>query len=124
MKVNGIKVARPIAKVIEDEAARNPAFGRRFRAAVAEAAENHARRRRSPPVLDPVDIAREFGKDGLRLADLDIEQLKDIVSHHAMDSCAMRWKTRERVLETVVEVAHSRAHKGDVFRYWTPPERA
>ena len=116
--MKGIAVARPVAKVIEEEAERNPEFGRRIRAALAEAAENYARRRRAPPVLDPVDVARAYGKDALRdrLAELDIERLRDIVSRYALDPRAMRWKARERVIDQIVDMSDRRARKGDAFR--------
>ena len=122
--MKGITLARPVAKVIEDEAERNPEFARRIRAAIAEAAENYARRRRAPPVLDPVDVAKECGKDGLRerLANLEIEQLRDIVSHKGMGIDAMRWKTRERVIDRIVDLSDRRARKGDAFRI--PPTEA
>ena len=125
LSIKGITLVRPVAKVIEDEADRNPEFSRRIQAALAEAREKATRRRRSPPVLDPMDIARSGGKDALRarLAELDIERLKDIVSQYALDSRAMRWKTRERILDTIVEVAHYRARKGEVFLRWKPPAR-
>ena len=123
--MKGIAVARPIARVIEKEAERNPEFGRRIRAAMAEAAENYARRRRAPPVLDPVDVAKAHGKDALRdrLTELDLERLKDIVSRYAMDPRAMRWKARERVIDMIVDMSDRRARKGDAFRI-PPSERA
>lgn len=114
-----IAVARPVAKVIEEEAERNPEFARRLRAALDKAAENYARHRRSPPVLNPVDVARDYGKDALRerLAPLEIEQLRDIISHQGMGSHAMRWKTRDRIIGRIVDMADRRARKGDAFRY-------
>lgn len=119
-----MKSAFPVRKIAE-EAARNPDFARQLRAALAETKGGRPVRRRSPAVLDPMDIVRKKGKAGLRarLAELDIERLKDIVSQYALDSRAMRWKARERILEAIVEVAHYRAHKGEVFLRWKPAER-
>ena len=123
--MKGIVAARGIVKVIEKEAERNPEFGRRIRAAMAEAAENCARRRRAPSVLDPVDVAKAHGKDALRgrLAELDIERLKDIVSQYAMDARAMRWTKRDRVIDLIVDMSDRRARKGDAFRI-PPSEHA
>lgn len=116
--MKGIVAARGIVRVIEEEAARNPDFGHRIRAAVAEAAANYARRRRAAPVLDPVGVAKDQGKDALRdrLAELDLEQLRDIISNQVMGPHAMRWKTRERVIDHIVDLADRRARKGDAFR--------
>lgn len=113
------------ARKVAEEAARNPEFNRKLRAALSETKGERPPRRRAPAVLNPIDIAGSAGRDALRarLEELDIERLKDIVSQYALDSRAMRWKDRERILNAIVEVAHYRAHKGEVFLNWTPPQR-
>ena len=123
--MKGIVAARAVVEVIEEEAKRNPKFARRIQAALAEVAEKRASRRRSPPVLDPIDIAKAEGKDALRerLSRLDLEQLRDIVAREGMGQYAMRWRNRERIIDRIVDLAHSRAHKGEAFLHWTPTER-
>ena len=53
-----------------------------------------------------------------RLADLSIEQLKDIVAEFGMDTGKLvsKWKTADRIIERIVETSRARAQKGDVFR--------
>ena len=76
-------------------------------------------RRRAPAVFDPVAVYQE-GDEVLRerLAPLDLEQLRDIVAEHGMDpgKLVMKWKTRERIIEHIVETAATRAKKGEAFR--------
>jgi len=75
--------------------------------------------RRAAPVLDPAEIYRQEPSQ-LRpaLEDLDVEQLKDIVSHHAMDprKLALKWKTADRLIELIAGVTEQRASKGSAFR--------
>ena len=77
------------------------------------------RNRRAPPVLDPLQLYLD-GEDRLRegLAGLSIEQLKDIVAEHGMDTrrLAMRWKRRDRLEELIVTTVRTRLTKGSAFR--------
>ena len=83
------------------------------------AGAKRASNRRPPAVLDPVRLARE-GEQVLRIAltKLNLEQLLDVVAEYGMDpgKLVMKWKTSERVIERIVEISLSRAHKGDAFR--------
>jgi len=49
---------------------------------------------------------------------LSVEQLKDIVSEHALDSSrlALKWKSADRLVELIVATVRSRIEKGDAFR--------
>lgn len=75
--------------------------------------------RRDAPVLDPFEIYR-LEPDALagRLAQLDLEQLRDVVAHHGMDPrrLVMKWKTSDRVVTHIVETVQARSRKGDAFR--------
>ena len=126
-----------LAKAISEEAERNPDFEARIRKALGLPAADDSdsrsgqathmpgtgpprrRNRRSPAVLDPVQLAQE-SEQLLReqLALLSLEQLKDIVADHGMDpsKLAMKWKTPERIANHIVEMAISRSRKGDAFR--------
>lgn len=78
------------------------------------------RRRRAPGPWDPYDVYAEVGEDGLRdrLSQLELEQLRDIVAEHGMntDGLAMRWTKVDRVVGRIVERVVDRAAKGDAFR--------
>lgn len=124
-----------LVNAILDEAASNPEFYARMEAALnagkppqrparpkAEKRGQDEKRkggRRTPAVLDPVEIGKQ-GEDELRLSlnKLDLEKLLDIVAEYGMDpgKLVMKWKDRERVIDRIVEVALSRATKGDAFR--------
>ena len=75
--------------------------------------------RRTPAVLDPVELARQ-GEDVLRaqLNMLNREQLRDVVAQYGMDPgrLVMKWKDTNRVMDRIVELALTRATKGDAFR--------
>ena len=78
-----------------------------------------SRNKRARAVIDPY---REFagGEDQLlrKLEPLTLDQLKDVVSEYALDSSrlALKWKSRERLIELIVTTIRNRVQKGDVFR--------
>lgn len=112
-----------------DEAEVNPAFADRLARAMEGAAGGRKdatartkRRggRRPPGVLDPFAVHASGGEAGLEeaLGRLDIEQLKDIVAEHGMDTAklALKWKTPERLTGFIVTTVAARAKKGQAFR--------
>lgn len=113
-------------KVVGDEAERNAEFRSRLQIALGlenvESSGAVVKRkggRRTPAVIDPVDLARE-GEPVLRerLLALDLEQLRDIVAQYGMDpgKLVMKWKHKDRVIDRIVEISASRSTKGDAFR--------
>ena len=129
-------VLRNFAKVVSDEADRNPEFAERlwvvFKSAMtkrpvktapaasgAGSKTSRPANRRPPAVLDPITLAVQ-GEEALRakLAPLTLDQLKDIVADYGMDQkrLVMKWKTPNRVIDRIVEISILRAHKGDAFR--------
>lgn len=107
------------------EAARNPRFAQRLSASlgisesyVAPVPRAGFGGRRAPAVVDPIELARS-GEQALRdqLKELNLEQLKDVVADFGMDQgkLVMKWKTRERIIDRIIEFAMARAVKGDVF---------
>lgn len=121
-----------LVSVIAEEADRNEAFKASLEIALSinngatherQASRNTGtkprRRRRTPAVLDPVELARQ-GKDVLRaqLSVLSLDQLRDIVAQYGMDpgKLVMKWKDSNRIMDRVVELALARATKGDAFR--------
>lgn len=127
---------RDLLELILDEVREHPEFGARlhhiFNAApqrqriprpdsipAQEVGPRRRANRRAPALVDPVSLIQE-SEDRLRvqLSALDLEQLRDIVAEYGMDQAklVMKWKTREKVVERIVEVARARSTKGDAFR--------
>jgi len=113
---------------IQKEASHNPSFQRRLELALKTSESNgdqnerslaSHRNRRAHGVIDPFEEIQETGEVGLRgcLANLSIDQLKDIISEQAMDSSrlALKWRSSERLIELIVTTAQSRLKKGDAF---------
>lgn len=117
---------RELVRVVLAEAEQNAPFRERLENALglataspASASQNRSRpHRRATPLLDPVDLAR-LGEANLRarLAELTLEQLRDIMAAHGMDPgrLAMKWKSPARVIDRIVEFSLNRAQKGDAF---------
>lgn len=122
------KLLKDVVAVVIDEAQKNPEFAQKLMAAagwseVTQGINQPAKQRRgrrTPAVLDPVILYGESGEVLLRerLQTLDIEQLRDIVAECGMDpgKLVMKWKTKERVINHIVEMASARSKKGDAFR--------
>jgi hypothetical protein len=120
-----------LVQVIAAEADRNSDFRARLEHALGLSRPSGARQalqvadgkrkggRRTPAVLDPVELARQ-GEHALRarLLTLDLERLRDIVAQFGMDpgKLVMKWNDTNRVVDRIVEVSLARATKGDAFR--------
>lgn len=124
------KTLSALAQVIADEAERNADFRSRIDRALMldrpvtrnTSSTGDTKRkggRRTPALLDPIDLARH-GESSLRarLADLTLEQLRDVVAEYGMDpgKLVMKWKDQNRVIDRIVELSLGRATKGDAFR--------
>jgi len=76
--------------------------------------------RREPAKLDPFKILAEGGEHALtaRLAELDQEELRDIVAQYGMDPrrLVMKWRDPERIREHIMATTVQRSRKGDAFR--------
>jgi hypothetical protein len=120
------KALSALIRVIIDEAERNPDFARRIEETLAleaprapmTAAISRPANRRASALLDPVDLARQ-GEEILRsrLAELNLEQLKDVVAEYGMDSgkLVLKWKTPTRMIDHIVDFAIRRVRKGEAF---------
>lgn len=122
-----------LVRVILDEAERNAEFKEKVLGALGQdkssptdraakitaPASDRPKNRRTAATLDPVELAG-FGEDTLRsrLSGLTVAQLQDIVSDYAMDPGRLvaKWKTPERIIDRIVELAIARAQKGNAFR--------
>lgn len=115
--------ARELFGEIEPLLDGDPLFARRVADALRKAkADPRSSNRRQKAAIDPFAINRA-DPSGLRpaLEQLNIEQLKDIVSHYAMDPrrLALKWKTNQRLVDLIITVVEQRARKGDAFRTGT-----
>ncbi|BDH60246.1 hypothetical protein MTP04_03760 [Lysinibacillus sp. PLM2] len=77
-------------------------------------------RKRNPALFNPEIVLSEKGKEGLfdSLNQLEIDQLKDIVSEYGMDPAkkVMRWRTKEKIVTHILEVTNNWMQKGEAFR--------
>nr|WP_146139663.1 hypothetical protein [Lysinibacillus timonensis] len=77
-------------------------------------------RKRNKAAFNPETLLEEQGERVLveSLNQLNIDQLKDIVSEFGMDPAkkVMKWKKKERFIEHIIEVAQNRLMKGTAFR--------
>lgn len=122
--MNMKRMLNELVRAVVDEAERNPEFARRIEEALGiqekpkKPIVSRAAHRRTPAVLDPVELARQ-GEAALRarLAALDLEQLKDVVADYGMDpgKLVLKWKTTDRIIDRIVEVSIGRARKGEGF---------
>lgn len=108
--------------VIVSEARSNPEFSERLgKVLEAPSSPKMAKRsgRRTPAVFDPFELVQD-GEEVLRsrLAQLTVEQLKDIVAEQGMDRAklAMKWKASDRLVDLIVTTVQNRAKKGSAFR--------
>jgi len=74
--------------------------------------------KRNPSLINPYELIKQ-GEDILKtnLAPMDIEQLKDVILEHNMDSAklAMKWKDKDRLISLIIDMANRRIAKGNVF---------
>ena len=84
------------------------------------------KRKRMPSVLDPYAVARQEGETALRarLANLDVDQLKDLVHDYGMDydHRAMRWTDQQRLIGRIIERVDFGTTQGSAFRDAALPE--
>lgn len=76
-------------------------------------------RRRDPGPFDPIEVYQQQSEVlESRLEALEIEQLKDIIAEHGMDRSrlAMRWKTKKRLIDLIIDSVKNRIQKGEAFR--------
>jgi len=77
------------------------------------------RNKRPPGVVDPYhEYESGEAQLQLKLEPLTVDELKDVISEYALDSSrrALKWKSRERLIELIVTTVSSRMQKGDAFR--------
>lgn len=106
--------------IIADEANTNPDFAAKLARVFGGETAPRTRGRRAPAIIDPIAILQSETEQGLRLKlqELTLDQLRDIISEYGMDKSqlVMKWTKTERVIDHIVTTATTRARKGDAFR--------
>lgn len=74
---------------------------------------------RNPAALDPFDVFRSDGRDALRsrLAELSLDQLRDVIHQYGMDpdKRAMKWKTVSKVRDRILESTEATRNRDRAF---------
>lgn len=115
---HAIAATRRLFELVVSQMRKDPEFARAAAAAIVPTPPRRGGRR-PPAVLDPLAIWREDSASlEARLRELDVEQLKDVVSHYGLDPSrlALKWKTPDRLIKLIVEAVEAQARKGDAFR--------
>lgn len=114
-----------VFEAIIDEARSNKDFAERLERAIAGAKEGAGRKanRRAKAVLNPFSLF-EAGEQQLRvaLAQLHLEQVKDIVAEYGMDRSrlALKWRSSGRLADLIVDTVRARVRKGEAFKSVSP----
>lgn len=113
------RVKRIMHLFVEDEAVDFPSQARLLKITIEVQGVKRRLGRRARSLLDPFTIHAQ-GEDVLkaRLLELDAERLKDIIAEHGMDTAklAMKWKSKDRLVDLIVTTVRTRRTKGDAFR--------
>lgn len=120
-KQETLKKWKEISKLIANEISNNEEFALKMANTLSGEPATTAskkRGRRSPAKLDPFHLL-ELGEDTLskELQQLNIEELKDIVSEYGMDTSrlALKWKDRERLESLIIEATKRKSSRGEAF---------
>lgn len=118
-----LQSARELWTRVEARLDDEPQFAAEVEAALTKLLQPASPPRRRGPGLeaafDPFVVQRESPE---RLRDaldaLEIEQLKDIVTVYALDprKLALKWKTKERLVDLICQVVEQRNDRGSAFR--------
>lgn len=118
------KILKNISREILIEIKTNSAFKSRIVKSIEQHIEFNSTKpartnRRKQGIFDPMFVYNSQ-PDTLkpRLEELAIDELKDIIAEHGMDRAklAMKWKSKERLIDLIITTVHNRSQKGDAFR--------
>jgi len=117
------KQLNDLIKVIIEEAKANPQFEKRLEEVLLKSVTpkqvSKRKNKRTPAAFDPFEIFQESGEMlRVKLNELNIEKLKDIIAEYGMDQSklAMKWKSQDRLIEHIITTVEARSRKGDAFR--------
>ena len=81
----------------------------------------------NPAKFSPIAVYLDGGAEQLskELANLDIQELKDIIREYSLDKTGnyRRWKDRERLVDLIMRRSEAKATRGDVFRIFTSEKK-
>lgn len=120
-KQETLKKWKEVSKLIANEISNNEEFALKMANTLSgepAATVSKKRGRRSPAKLDPFHLL-ELGEDTLskELQQLNIEELKDIVSEYGMDTSrlALKWKDRDRLESLIIDATKRKSSRGEAF---------
>ena len=112
---------KKISTVIADEIASNDDFASKMSVLLGSddsAPVPKRKNRRTPAKIDPFALL-EQGEDKLAeaLAELDIEELKDVIAANGMDAAklAMKWKDHDRLAKHIMDSTKRKYSRGAAF---------
>ncbi len=111
-------------KVVTEEAATNPAFGKKLEESLAKFGQDLADKRMAERSIDGFHPLAEYKKDPAsfeaRLAKFDVKELRALIAHHHLDPAGtLKGKGAKKVLAThIIEAARKRAERdAKLFEY-------
>jgi hypothetical protein len=112
---------KKISGIIAEEISNNDDFAQKIGNVIGDDAPpvtTKKRNRRLPAKIDPFHLL-EQGEDALSvaLAELSIDELKDVISANGMDTSklAMKWKDRERLEKHIIDATKRKSSRGEAF---------
>ncbi len=109
-----------LLRTLADELDQNPALAERL---IFNRNADKSTRPLASQVLakfDAIEILRQGGAATLRqeLHRLELPELKTLLTKHALDTTrlAQKWRSKDRLVEFIVERMTARSQKGDAFR--------
>ena len=116
-----ITMWKKISEIIANEISTNTDFAKKISDVFGDevSVEIPKRKNRRPPAkIEPFSLL-EQGEDKLSkaLAELSIDELKDVISANGMDTSklAMKWKDRDRLEKHIIEATKRKSSRGEAF---------
>lgn len=113
-----------VFKVVTEEAAANPAFGKKLEDTLAKFGQELAEKRMAERSIENFHPLVEYKKDAVefetRLAKFDVKELKALIDRHHLDPAAtLKGKGTKKVLAAhILEAARKRAERdAKLFEY-------
>lgn len=111
-------------KVVTDEAAANPAFGKKLEDSLAKFGQDLAKKRLAERSIEGFHPMVEYRKDAAafeaRLARFDAKELRALIAHHHLDPAGtLKGKGTKKALAThILEAARKRTERdAKLFEY-------
>jgi len=116
-----LAVWKKVSALITDEILNNSDFAQKMNEILCYENSDVApkrKNRRLPAKIDPF-VLLERGEDILSgaLAELSVDELKDVISANGMDTSklAMKWKDRDRLEKHIIQATKRKSFRGEAF---------